>query len=198
MRLLTTSLTGLFMCLSTLFGHAATISINPATQTVSPGTTVNADLLASGFGTAVAPAIGAYDLSLSFDPTLLVFQGATFGTGLDVLGLGSLQSIAPGAASVEFFELSLDSAADLDALQPGDFALLHLRFGTIGTGSSPLTLTAIAISDENGNALSPILNSGNVQIGSSPATVTPEPGSSILVLTGLAVAATFISWRRAG
>jgi hypothetical protein len=167
--------------------QAAVISIDPGSITAGVGDTVIlsvniADLVAGG-----PPSVGAFDLDVSYNASVLSLTGSSFGTGLDVLGLGSVQTAdtsAPGLAN--FFEVSLDSIADLNALQPGAFALLTLTFQAIGGGASPIGLVLNSLADATGAALAASVTGGVVTVNA-----VPLPSTAWLVLAaiaGLAVA----------
>jgi hypothetical protein len=57
----------------------------------------------------------APDINFGFDPTLLSCSSIVFGNQVDISGLGDIQSVTPGTGTVEVFELSLDSAAELNS-----------------------------------------------------------------------------------
>ena len=150
---------------------AATLSISPASQTVTQGAQVSFDVVVSGL--AKGTALGTYDINLAFDPTALSYSGTTFGNQLNLSGLGDIQSVTPGTGTVEVFELSLDSAATLNAGQASSFRLATLTFNTLAvSNNSPITLTANALGDASGNPTSAVPQSGAVSI---TAPVFPPP-----------------------
>jgi hypothetical protein len=91
----------------------------------------------------------------------------------------------PGLANV--FELSFDSVADLNQLQPGMFSLFTLFFHADALGTSALTLGINALGDANGNALSANLVNGSVDV--TQVTPVPLPAAGWLLVSGLAAAA---------
>src|SRR5579862_6398887 len=95
----------LFLVGSRLVAGPITISVSSSTVALGSQSVNTLSVAGLGGGTA----LGTYDLNIAFDPTILNFNNAVFGTGLDVLGLGDIQSITPGVGTVELFELSLDS-----------------------------------------------------------------------------------------
>lgn len=153
---------------------ATTITVSPSTQTIAIGSPFSVDLYISGLGSGGPPSLGTFDLSLGFDSAILAFASASFGSQLDILGLGSLQFATPGSGTVNLFELSLDSIDDLNNLQLDSFALATLTFDTVGIGTSALTLNLNALGDAEAQSLSATLQNGfaTVQDGASP---VPEP-----------------------
>jgi hypothetical protein len=161
-------------------GHAAIIlSLDSAAQSVPLGSEYGVDLNISGLGNGVA--LGAYDFAVGFDPGVLAFSTAVFGNGLNLTGLGSIQTIMPGPGSVEIFELSFDSPDDLITLQPSSFNLMTLLFNTLSTHqASPITLTSLGVGDAYGSALSVTLHDATVSV-----TPVSEPETFALMLVGL-------------
>ena len=171
--------------------HAATISLVPVTSTISQGSLLEADLTISGVNNGTTPALGAWDITVSVDPSLLSFSSAKFGTNLDVLGLGDIQNVSsPTSSSTELYEISLDSAADLTAHQATSFTLASLFFNTTGTGTSPLGITINSLADANGGALTASTVPGSVTVAP-----VPLPGAIWLLGGGLCVFA-LLSRRR--
>ena len=164
-------------------GQAALVSLSPTAPTVSAGDTFTVDLQVSSLG--AGNAVGAYDIDLGFDPGLLSLTGVFFGSGLDVLGLGSLQFSTSGVGQVNLFELSLDTAGDLIALQPGTFVLATLNFFAVAPGTSAITLSLNALGDAYGDALPASLVAGSVMIAANAS--VPEPATYALVALALFV-----------
>ena len=99
--------------------NAATVSITPISQIVDQGSSFSVELNVTGLIDGLAPSLGTFDIDVSFDSAVLAFSGITFGNQLDISGLGSIRSATPSVGMLNIFELSLDAAADLDALQAG-------------------------------------------------------------------------------
>src|ERR1700674_5454243 len=74
--------------------QATTISVAPTTQQVNVGNQFQVAVAISGVNSGAVPALGAWDINLSFDPSVLNFQNAAFGNQLDILGLGDIQSVS--------------------------------------------------------------------------------------------------------
>ena len=166
--------------LASLSANAVSLDLLPASSSVNLGDPVQVELRISGLGEGTAPSLGAYDFLLAFNPVVLGFGGFTFGdpvlgNQLDLVGFGTVAGFdgaTPGQLSA--FEISLDLAGDLDALQAASFALGTISFNTVGSGVSALRFTSGVWSDATGNPLT-------VQLGSSSIRV-PEPVSGGLMV----------------
>ena len=172
-----------FLAAGTLCHASIILSVSPASQSVTLGSPVSFDVDISGLGNGTA--LGTYDINLGFDPTLLSYSSIVFGNQVDISGLGDIQSVTPGAGTVEVFELSLDSPSDLNSLQASSFTLATLTFDTLATGTnSPLTLSVNALGDAVGNSINANLENGSVTIN-APVTSVPEPSMIFSVIAGL-------------
>ena len=158
------------ICTVAMGRAAVTLSISPGAQMATVGSQVSVDIVASGLGNGTT--LGAYDVNIAFDSAVLSYSGATFGNQLNSSGLGDVQSVTPGGGTVELFELSLDSAAALNASQPSSFRLATVTFNALATSNnSPIMLSINAIADAAGKTLPASLQSGSVSIG--PASLLP-------------------------
>jgi hypothetical protein len=116
------------LLLPTGLAAAITLRVDPSPQDVVVGSTLSVELVISELGSGAAPSLSTFDLGIAFDDSILSFLGFTFGDPivgdqLDLSGLGSVTDVGPSAGIVNLFELSLDSPADLNALQTGSKAL---------------------------------------------------------------------------
>lgn len=178
--------------LGLLLGHAAaaTVSVQPGSQLdVQSANPVTVDVAISGLTAGAAPSLGAFDFNLVFDTGFLSFVNVDWGSGLDVLQLGSLRSVTSSSGSVNLFEASLDTAVDLDTLQPASFLLASIHFVGVASGTSNIALTVNALGDANGAALPADVVYGAVSI-------SPEPSSGALLALGLLGAASAKYYRR--
>lgn len=174
---------GVVLFALTSAASAINVSISPVTQDASVSDDVEVKIVVSGLGNGAAPSLGAYDLDLFFNPSLLDISSIFFGNQLDILGLGSFQLVTPGVGSVNLVEFSLDTPAELDTLQAGDFILAYVHFTALAPGTSLLSLSVNVFGDALGDplAVEPISDAGVTITGQ---TTVPEPGT--LALLGLA------------
>jgi hypothetical protein len=167
--------------------RAATIEVVPTSQGVRVGGSVDVEIRISGLGHHAAPSLSSYDLDVGFDPTVLELTGVTLDQGvndqLDLHDTGHRfadSMLVKG--SVNLFEMSRNSQADLETLQAGRFTLAELTFVALAEGESALTLTANAVEDAGGLPMKYELSDGAVKVG-----LVPEPASTILFLLGAGI-----------
>jgi hypothetical protein len=173
---------------------AASITLTPAAQTASVNSLVDVEVVVSGLGNGVSPALGAYDLVFDFDPSILSLSSVSFSTRLGdptdptQTEVAPVNSVTPGA--VEIDETSFLSAAQLFALQTspdGSFTVAALTFNAIAGGTSTVTpvLPAGGLSDENGNDITSDFTVANATIAVGPSTSgAPEPASGAMLFAG--------------
>lgn len=184
-----------FLLMQAIPAQAAVLSVVPSASTIAPGGAVAVDIVISDLGDGVAPSLGTFDLNLDFDPATLGFVSATFGNQLDILGLGSLQGVDDSVAgTVNVFELSFDSASDLNDLQAASFTLVTLTFTALAGGLSDLLITILSLGDADGAALDAGIVNASVTVNDSA--VIPLPGALPLLLSGLAALGFFSRRRR--
>lgn len=189
MKRLATTL-GTFLLVVPTLAFATVISVTPSSTSVSPDSTVNVALSVSGLGDSSAPSLGTYDITLAFDPSMLGFISASYGDPslgdqLDLSGFGTFSSTSLTSGAVELFELSFDSPSTLDTQQAGAFTLADLTFNALAPGVSSLDLTANAVGDSYGNALTVQLADSQLTVsGAGPGTI-PAPGTEFLLGAGL-------------
>jgi hypothetical protein len=180
------------LCVTPAF--AVLIEVVPSASEIGPGDPVTVRLAISGLGAGSAPSVSTFDLDAGFDPSVLAFAGAGFGDPslgdqLDVLELGSQFLATPGSGTVNLFEISLDSAANLNALQASAFVLATLTFEAVGPGESPLTLTLNALGDAEGQALETDLDPARVIVRSGGPVPVTAPAAALLLTLGLILVA---------
>lgn len=176
---------------------AITLSFNPVAQDVAVGSFTDVALVISGLADGAAPSLSTFDVDVGFDPAILAFSSTVFGDPmlgdqLDLFGLGSITVATAGVASVNLFELSLDTASDLDTLQTSSFTLVTLTFDILSVGKSNLGMSVNSLGDALGGALSADIVGGSIT-GAGGSTA-PEPAT--LALFALGVAGIAFSRRR--
>lgn len=167
-------------------GTASALSLDftPATQTIAEGGTASIDVWLRDLGGTL---IGAFDISLSFDPAVLGLAPGpvVFGTGLGDPSQ-SVRSVNGGAGSIDVAEVSLLTASELDALQSSsnDLLLLTLSFSGLKAGFSPVDAYYLLLSDAAGGmAHYDITFSPAVEV--QPRQFVPEPGTFLLLGVGI-------------
>ncbi|MCM2680177.1 cohesin domain-containing protein [Echinimonas agarilytica] len=170
--------------------HALLLSATPSDTDINVGDVVSISVQIEGLNSPGAPSLGAFDINLGFDNSLLQFSDIRFGNGLDAGLFGSLSSHSPNLSVLNAFEVSFESFADLSALQPASFELFEADFEAIATGDAvfdvvPPTLLSLA----GGGALSVTGATGaNVSIikATNPSSSSiPEPSVMLLMCLGL-------------
>jgi hypothetical protein len=158
----------------------AIVSVSgPSTATV--GDMITIDLNVTG-----ASDLYAFQLDLGFDPTILAAVSVTEGSFLPT---GGSTIFFPGAIDNLLGSVS-NNADTLVSATPGftgDGLLLAIQFSVIGPGSTTLTPANLLFLDSNFNIANVRSTDGALDV--SPAAVTPEPGTFLLLMTGILAAA---------
>lgn len=158
--------------------QGATLSFAPAAQTIDNGASTSVDIVISGLGGLPAPSLAAFDIDVGFDSSILSATSISFGSHLDLGGLGSIQfSNLATPGTVHLDEVSLELPADLSSTQPDSFTLATIHFTGNAVGLSPLAFQYAAFSDENGaSLLNVIAGSGSITVQAADA--VPDAGST--------------------
>jgi hypothetical protein len=146
----------------------------------------------------IYPVIGAFDVTLTYSPTMVTTQSASFSGFLGDLTLGEAVGAAdlsqPGL--VNMFEFSLLSGVQLRQLQQNAPKTKTTRLVPLGTinflavnGSSAVDFLHWTVSDDQGNTLPVTVRNGFVA-------ATPEPSSVVLLSLATALAVTRLRLRR--
>lgn len=163
--------------------HSISISLSTSLPAVQSGDTVSIDIVASDF--AAGEFVSAFDLGLSFDPTLLQFQAGSWSVGS---GLGTVADLdyfdfsdftSAGDGSLIGFVVSLLDDNTLAGLQQGSSVVLaSLEFMALDVGAATVAAIGLACNSAAG-AVDPATGfAGLLDIGScSSAEVGIEPGS---------------------
>ena len=132
--------------------EALVISTSPGTQAgVTAGSLVTVTVAASGLG---ADALGSYDISLGYSASLFSSPAVSFSTALGDPSLLQVITSTGGSTGVaEFADVSLLTAAQLQALQPASFPLATLSFRAIGNGTATFSLVSATAANAVGTPL---------------------------------------------
>jgi Cohesin domain len=172
---------GAMLALVAAASQADTITVVPSSGTAQVGSTFSVTVAASNFVGGAAPSIGAFDLGVSFDSTILSLVSVAFGPGLAFSGgAGSIQDQTPVVGGVfSVAEVSLESETALNTQQLDAFALFTITFNALSVGTSQVSLALNGLSNAAGDSLNANLVSGSVN-------VVPLPSAAWLLLSGLA------------
>jgi Cohesin domain len=168
--------------------HAATLDFDPPALTVTLGDPAAVNVRISGLGGAT---VGAFDLTVGFDPTILAPADVFFHPFLGSPPVEVLTDFIPSVGTVNFAAVSLLSSDELETLQPDAFVLATLVFNTLNAGTSPLIFGQLTLADASGADLAAVAIPGTITVVAP----VPEPTVLTFVATGLGGLA-LRSWRR--
>ncbi len=184
------SLGGLVLAVSAGSAQALPITLSLVVTTSQPvevGETVDVEVNVAGLVDGALPSLSGYNLTISFDASILDFTGLTL---TSVMGTPPSTAVAggptEGAGTVQF---SLVSLLTNLVPQPDAFTLATLHFDAyaLGDGSADLTFTGLgtgSLSGQGGASLFPSLTLPPT--GASVTVILPEPALLGLVALGLA------------
>jgi hypothetical protein len=159
-----------------LFGvpRAALLEFSPVQSATAPGECVSIDMMISDLG---ASDLGAFDITINYDPALLDFVSFNPGDQLGKVGMSAMDlSIgAQTSGSVNIAELSLMENLDF---QPASFSLGQMLFTGKSSGDSPLSVVGAILGDAAGNSVAWSARDGSVSV--------PEPSMVSMLLFGVA------------
>lgn len=161
-----------------LAAQATTLTLTPSTTTVNAGDSFQVDLVVSDLGSGTD--LGAFDVQLNFDASLLKLVSYSLGSSLGDLSLLEALDLSSGLLSAGSFNLAEVSLLAELLGQADSFTLATLSFSALDAGSSTLSLSNVTLGDAYGDALSSSLESATVT-----ANAVPEPASLALLATGL-------------
>ena len=155
-------------------GYGVTLSVAPQDSGIAPGGTSSFDIRIDGLGNQVAPSLGAFDVGVSFDPSVIAVNSGdvSFGTQLGT----SVRDIEVEGGNIRLLEVSLVDPDVLNSEQAGSFTLANVPFEAIQAGTSQLGLVDVTLGDASGSPFdSVVLESGEVGVVSP--SVPTFPGS---------------------
>ena len=160
---------------------AVSIWLAPAIATPLPGSPFAVELLVGGLGEGGALSLGAYDITLAFDPGAVAVTGVSFDGFLGAIPTEASADSVLGAGTLGLASFSILPSAALDALQPGSFRLATILFEATSATPSTIAISASLLGDAAGRAI-PL---------STPPTgtqVQPIPEPSAALVFGLCAA----------
>ena len=167
------------LCWSTAATADPILFVTPSETEVTVGSTLDVTV---SIAELTGEGVGAYDLSLFFDDSVLSFLDFQFDDFLDDgLPGTSIQGVFPSPGEVEVFELSL--IFPLSQLGLSGFDLFTASFDVIDAGTSFLNLGNVVVSDLLGVELEVELRGASVT--ATDAVSVPEPGTAGLIALGL-------------
>jgi hypothetical protein len=166
--------------------HGITLSLQPASSTISVGGVGTVDVVISGLGNGVTPSLGGYILEISYDPALVLPTAVTFGPHLDAGIAGSSSAwmiVSPGTLGID--EVSFEDSAALNASQPPSFTLATLTFQGLAAGVSAIGFLSVDLTSED-PCCGLDADIANASLTVAASTTVPEAGATWLLL-GLAL-----------
>ena len=156
------------------------VSVVPNQQVVNVDDVFNVDVVVNNDGTA----LGGWEFVLSFSNILnlesySIDPGSNLENEIDFSGFGGANGASPFLTFI---------FGDPVQGQPAAFTLASFQFKALAPGVSPLDLSAVVLSEFDGEAaIFPLVNDGQVCV-ETPCPTVPEPTLLVLLTTGVATA----------
>jgi len=176
--------------------HAVSLALTPATTVAAVGDTVAIAIEIAGLA---PPTVSSFDLDVGFDPTVLSFKTASFGTALGTGGDVFTSAGLLTASIVDVAEASLLPSSVLEATQPGSFVLATLIFQAVAPGVSALAISDALLADTSsvpgGNQISVDSTTG-ARVTVTAAAPVPEPAALLVFAAGVLLVGGAPGYRR--
>ncbi len=177
----------LFLACFLPVSHAALVNFNPQQYSVATGSTLKAPIFISGLPSGVA--VGAYDLTVTFDPFRLTYERFIFSNFFGDPETQAFTGAVPlPGGQVEATLISFLGPAQLEALQGSAFELGEIWLTATSSLGSNLSVSGL-VSDAFGNPI-------NVTFQGALVNGVPEPGTLPLCASAFAALAALILRRR--
>jgi hypothetical protein len=161
---------------------AVSLTLEPSPQSINVGDPASMDLVVSGLGNLSPPSLGGFDFDLTFNASVLAANPIVFGNKLNTVPGFGFFTIDNVVGQLHLDEVSLETAAFLNANQPGSFTLATLGFtGLFPGGISGIGFSFASLSDEQGQSVSAFSTTGG-SIEVTRRTGIPDVGSTASLL----------------
>ena len=167
---------------SVSISQAMTIELNPETQNVTVGNDFSVDTVITGLTAGGDPSLGAFNIDINYDSSILGFNSLEFGDSL-IVNMGSSYSDYSSTPPTLNVYASADPLYDF-ATQPDSFTLFELDFNAMAVGTSYLDLTVNALLDDSQASL--LQYASWVDPINRSIVIVPEPSALLLLGSGLA------------
>jgi len=157
---------------------AISLSFNPSASTINIGDSMDIDIAISGLEN---DNLGVFNFDIGYDSSVLTFNSYALGDGLGDISLFEAEDWSwgdLGGGTINLSELSW--LWDLSA-QPDAFTLATLSFTGSGEGTSPLSFSNVALSEDGFSYFSADLTPGSVTVNNP----VPEPCTCMLLFFGV-------------
>lgn len=168
--------------------QAISLSFVPQESSIGESDSIDVDIVISGLENEY---VGAFDVEVDFDDSILSYESYTMGGGLGDMDAGETMHGKVTDYGDSFYLSELSLLLDL-SFQPDSFTLATLTFTGIEEGISSLDFSFVSIGNYYGDALTVSSNSvnigvegGGVGFGGNAAIPNPEPSTMLLFGIGL-------------
>lgn len=173
------------LLMQTPVAHATLIALQPSSTYATTGDSISLDLVVSGLGNFGPDSLGAFDISVGYDPGVLSFTSYSLGNFLGNIALAEALDSSSGnlGSAVNVAEVSLLSVIGLDTLQPGAFTLATLNFNVTNLAVGAVTQLSVL----SGHVLADAYGAPLSATSTGPASVAAisVPGTAFLLIASM-------------
>ncbi len=166
----------IILSLITVPSFAAVINIKPSSSEVMIGSRFSVDILVEELG--VNEMIGAFDLNLQYDPSILQFQEYRLTNNLGSISDNCALDLSAGLTKEGIVNISSVSLLDNFNNQPNTLKIADIVFNAVHEGTSTLGLFNVTVGNYFGDEICTVIQNNSVQ-------AVPEPSSMALFGMGI-------------